>query len=206
MIFGSPKGRFVPALTGRGDFSYPGSWSIAPPIFSFYSQYKKRKRAVHGPKEKNKGMRLRGRVWSAVLKYECPCPRRGAGGSFGSRGMDCPSLSADIALTVLVMVRLSWGPRKIRRFCGERRKEWSGAEFPASTGNAAGGISSDENAPSLTARGVLSTRYHPVQSRGRGTLSACNGANRPALPVGRETPGPVMRGRSPAGSQRPPAL
>ena len=29
-------------------------WFIAPPIFSFSCQKKKRKRAVHGPKEKKK--------------------------------------------------------------------------------------------------------------------------------------------------------
>ena len=44
----------VLALAGGGDFSHEDGWSFAPPIFSFSCQKKKRKRAVHGPKEKKK--------------------------------------------------------------------------------------------------------------------------------------------------------
>ena len=36
------------------------------------------------------------------------------------------------------------GPRKIRRFCGERRKEWSRAQSSPPGGDGAGGISSDD--------------------------------------------------------------
>ncbi len=39
------------ALTGGGDFSHVDGWADAPPIFSFRLA-EKRKRAVHGPKEK----------------------------------------------------------------------------------------------------------------------------------------------------------
>ena len=39
------------------------------------------------------------------------------------------------------------GPPQNRRFCGERRKEWSRAEASPSGGDAAGGISSDDVGP-----------------------------------------------------------
>nr|WP_325306888.1 hypothetical protein [uncultured Oscillibacter sp.] len=39
---------------GRGGLDTSDGWFIAPPIFSFSCQKKKRKRAVHGPKEKKK--------------------------------------------------------------------------------------------------------------------------------------------------------
>ena len=45
---------------GRGGVATSDGWFIAPPIFSFHSRNEKRKRAVHGPKEKSKGTRLRG--------------------------------------------------------------------------------------------------------------------------------------------------
>ena len=37
-----------------GEISHEDGWCFAPPIFSFSRQKKKRKRAVHGPKEKKK--------------------------------------------------------------------------------------------------------------------------------------------------------
>ena len=49
-----------PSGGGFEGFSHEAGWCNAPPIFSFYSRNKKRKRAVHGPKEKNKGMRFTG--------------------------------------------------------------------------------------------------------------------------------------------------
>ena len=76
------------ALTGGGGFQPFGGWSNAPPIFSFYSRNKKRKRAVHGPKEKNKGTRLRGRGGESGIRQACPCPRRSASGGFGGCRMD----------------------------------------------------------------------------------------------------------------------
>ena len=39
---------------GRGGMDTSDGWCNAPPIFSFSCQKKKRKRAVHGPKEKKK--------------------------------------------------------------------------------------------------------------------------------------------------------
>ena len=48
------KGEFFLALAGGGGFSHEDGWCFAPPIFSFSCQKKKRKRAVHGPKEKKK--------------------------------------------------------------------------------------------------------------------------------------------------------
>nr|WP_326127337.1 hypothetical protein [uncultured Oscillibacter sp.] len=39
------------ALTGGAEFSHIDGWADAPPIFSF-RRAEKRKRAVHGPKEK----------------------------------------------------------------------------------------------------------------------------------------------------------
>jgi hypothetical protein len=49
-----PNGGLLLALAGGGDYSHEDGWSFAPPIFSFSCQKKKRKRAVHGPKEKKK--------------------------------------------------------------------------------------------------------------------------------------------------------
>ena len=84
---------------GRGGHQPFEGWSNAPPIFSFYSRNKKRKRAVHGPKEKNKGTRLRGRGGESGIRQACPCPRRSASGGFGGCRIDkrqfwCGAVSA----------------------------------------------------------------------------------------------------------------
>ena len=63
---------------GVGDFSPLGAGPFAPPIFSFPYQKEKRKRAVHGPKEKRKywGMRTLDEGAAGVLPvfYECLLP------------------------------------------------------------------------------------------------------------------------------------
>ena len=53
------------------------------PPFSLFGCAKKRKRAVHGPKEKN-------RLPQELLPFftKVSGPPRGAGGGFGARGMD----------------------------------------------------------------------------------------------------------------------
>ena len=47
-------GGIILALAGGAKLATSGGWCNAPPIFSFSCQKKKRKRAVHGPKEKKK--------------------------------------------------------------------------------------------------------------------------------------------------------
>ena len=47
------QGRPFLALTGGGDFSHDDGWCNAPP-FSLFGCAEKRKRAVHGPKEKSR--------------------------------------------------------------------------------------------------------------------------------------------------------
>ena len=49
---------------------------------------------MHGPKEKNKGMRFTGARREDVLRQACPCPRLSFSGGFGGRSMACPSLLA----------------------------------------------------------------------------------------------------------------
>ena len=53
------------------------------PPFSLFGCAKKRKRAVHGPKEKKRFYGGRRRAWGLVFRYACLCPRLGAGGGFG---------------------------------------------------------------------------------------------------------------------------
>ena len=62
-------------------------WCNAPPIFSFSCQKKKRKRAVHGPKEKKKdrpcgGAKDGGRARGASSGYACLLPAAWCGRGF----------------------------------------------------------------------------------------------------------------------------
>jgi len=54
-----------------GKISHEDGWSFCTPHFLFLFPNKKRKRAVHGPKEKNKGMRFYGGAPEGMVdKYE----------------------------------------------------------------------------------------------------------------------------------------
>ncbi len=59
------EGRIFPVPARGVVNSHDDGWFIAPPIFSFSCQKKKRKRAVHGPKEKKKYVPARGRKTEA---------------------------------------------------------------------------------------------------------------------------------------------
>ena len=86
------RGRGFPALRAGRNGSQ--RWLVhCTPHFLFLFPNKKRKRAVHGPKEKNKGTRLRGRAGSASGSRHIFCPRRGAGG-----GLSCEESSAVLFL------------------------------------------------------------------------------------------------------------
>jgi len=167
----------IPALTGGAVSSYHGSWSIAPLVLSFSYGGKRENAPCTVEERKRPFTGDGGRIDSAMLKYACPYPRRGACGSLslekwtsGSFRWRCPGASPLASLFEGVSPVRTLGRREFPRPSTDRMEAFvengltRGAgptgHRPSGTGGRRGLLLHYQGGASGKSRAVHSTSTH----------------------------------------------